>query len=391
MSEQHGLAILGSTGSIGVQALQVLADTETGFRPVVLTARSRTTELIAQARQWLPDVVVLGDANSAAIAREALHGLPIEVAYGPEALEEVVQRPTVHRVLNALVGSAGLLPTARAIQAGKDIALANKETLVVAGQWVMEQVAQTGVRLLPVDSEHSALFQCLTGEDPKTIERLILTASGGPFRGKSRTEVATVTPAQALRHPNWSMGAKITIDSATLLNKGLEFIEAYWLFSVEVRQIEVVIHPQSIIHSIVEFQDGSMKAQLSLPDMRLPIQYALTYPSRPLNRFPRLQFQDYPLLSFEPLDESVFRGVALAREALRLGGCQPCVLNAANEIAVQYFLNNQLTFLGIYSVIERALERFAYEPNTAHTPQELIAIDAEVRRFCLLDLLPSQR
>jgi 1-deoxy-D-xylulose-5-phosphate reductoisomerase len=388
MNEQHGLAILGSTGSIGVQALQVLAEAETGFRPVVLTARSRVAELIAQARKWLPEVVVVADAASAATVRAALHGLPIEVAHGATGLEEAVQRPTVHRVLNALVGSAGLLPTAKAIEAGKDIALANKETLVVAGQWVMQQVARSGVRLLPVDSEHSALFQCLTGEACPTIERLILTASGGPFRGKTRAELASVTREQALRHPNWSMGAKITIDSATLLNKGLEFIEAYWLFGVSIDQIEVVVHPQSIIHSIVEFRDGSMKAQLSLPDMRLPIQYALTYPHRPHNTFPRLQFQDYPVLSFEPLDETVFRGVALAREALRLGGCQPCVLNAANEMAVQYFLEERLPFLGIYSVIEQALQHFADSQNTALNPEDLIEIDAEVRRFCQLDLLP---
>ena len=297
---------------------------------------------------------------------------------GAAALAEVVTRPDVDLVLTALVGYAGLLPTVAAIRAGKDIALANKETLVVAGELITALVRQHGVRLLPVDSEHSAIFQCLVGEENNPIEKIILTASGGPFRGRDRAALASVTKAQALKHPNWDMGAKITIDSASLMNKGLEVIEAKWLFGLTNEQIEVVVHPQSIVHSLVQFEDGSLKAQLGLPDMKLPIQYALGFPARLRNDFPRFSFLDYPTLTFEAPDTHTFRNLPLAFAAMRRGGNAPCILNAANEVAVAAFLREQVSFLGMADVVESCLERVSYLASPLL--DDYIATDAETRR-----------
>ena len=311
--------------------------------------------------------------------RDALAGQPeTEVLAGAAALTEVAARPDTDVVLTAMVGYAGLLPTVAAIRAGKDIALANKETLVVAGQLITGLVQEHGVRLLPVDSEHSAIFQCLVGEEQNPIEKIILTASGGPFRGRSRAQLAQVTRAQALKHPNWDMGAKITIDSASLMNKGLEVMEAKWLFGLRNDQIEVVVHPQSIIHSLVQFEDGSLKAQLGLPDMKLPIQYALGYPQRLPNDFPRFNFLDYPQLTFEPADTTAFRNLALAFEAMRRGGNAPCILNAANEIAVAAFLRDEIGFLEMSDVVETSLARVSYLASP--TLDDYVLTDQETRR-----------
>ncbi len=361
------IALLGSTGSIGRQTLEVIAANAAYFEVEVLTAQNNADILIEQARQFKPNAVVIVNEDHYPAVKEALAGEPIKVYTGEDALGSVVQMDSVDLVVTALVGYAGLRPTIQAIEAGKAIALANKETLVVAGELITQLARTHRVNILPVDSEHSAIFQCLAGEVHNPVEKIILTASGGPFRGKRKEDLAQVTKAQALKHPNWSMGAKITIDSATLMNKGLEVIEARWLFGVSAAQIEVLVHPQSIIHSMVQFRDGSIKAQLGLPDMRLPIQYALAYPQRIANDFPRFDFAKYPSLTFEKPDTETFRNLELAFEALERGGNMPCVLNAANEVAVAEFLNDRLTFLGISEVVEQCLAKSPYvrEPGLA--------------------------
>jgi 1-deoxy-D-xylulose-5-phosphate reductoisomerase len=354
------IAILGSTGSIGTQALEVVRENPDRFKVAVITANRNASLLISQAKEFLPLKVVITETACFQEVKEALAGLPVGVMTGEDALEEVVASPEIDMVLTALVGFCGLKPTLAAIEAGKDIALANKETLVVAGELVMALAKKQGVKILPVDSEHSAIFQCLAGEEENEIERLYLTASGGPFRGKDRSYLAGATRENALRHPNWTMGAKITIDSATLMNKGLEVIEAKWLFGVDVSQIAVVVHPQSVIHSLVQFSDGSLKAQMGLPDMKLPIQYALGFPDRIRNNFPRFSFMDYPQLTFEQPDTFSFPNLELAYEAIRRGGNSPCVINAANEMVVAAFLNNEVGFLQMSEVIGRCMNRIAH-------------------------------
>jgi 1-deoxy-D-xylulose-5-phosphate reductoisomerase len=374
----RGIAILGSTGSIGTQALDVVRDQRDALHVEVLSAHSNADLLIAQALEFKPNVVVIGDDAKWKQVNDALFDAGIKVYSGAEALEQVVEVDGIDMVLTAMVGAAGLKPTLRAIDAGKHIALANKETLVVAGELVMGAARRKGVDIHPVDSEHSAIYQCLAGEFHNPIEKVILTASGGPFRGRTLDSLQGVTKAQALKHPNWDMGAKITIDSASLMNKGLEVIEARWLFDVTPDQIDVVVHPQSIVHSCVQFDDGSIKAQLGLPDMKLPIQYALTYPRRLKNEFPRFSFLDYPSLTFEQPDTKTFRNLALAFEALRQGGNAPAILNAANEIAVARFLRDEIEFLDLPRVVEHALERIAHQAKPSL--DDLVAADAEARR-----------
>ncbi len=349
------IAILGSTGSIGTQALEVIDQHPAIFKVEVLTAMNQADLLISQAIQYKPSHVVIGDESKYESVKTALSGLNIVVLAGAKSLEEVVTLNSVDIVLTALVGYAGLLPTVKAIQAGKPIALANKETLVVAGGLIMPLAKKMGVPILPVDSEHSAIFQCLMGESHNPIEKIILTASGGPFRGFTKDQLANVTRAQALKHPNWTMGAKITIDSASLMNKGLEVIEAAWLFDVEASQIEVVAHPQSIVHSLVQFEDGSIKAQLGLPDMKLPIQFALGYPNRIKSDFPRFDFRDYSSLTFEQADVDTFRNLGFAFKALDQGGNMACILNAANEIAVGAFLKEEIGFLQMSDLLEHCM------------------------------------
>ncbi|TAG56739.1 MAG: 1-deoxy-D-xylulose-5-phosphate reductoisomerase, partial [Runella slithyformis] len=331
---QKRLAILGSTGSIGTQALDVVAANPAAFAVEVLTAQNNAELLIEQAAQFRPNVVVIANKDRYDAVFAALDPLDIKVYAGDKAIADVVQMDSIDTVLTSMVGYSGLIPTLKAIEAGKQIALANKETLVVAGELVTGLARQKGVNIYPVDSEHSAIFQCLMGDFHNPIEKILLTASGGPFRGKSREQLLHVTKAQALKHPNWSMGAKITIDSASLMNKGLEVIEAKWLFGVNASQIEVVVHPQSIIHSMVQFEDGSIKAQMGLPDMRLPIQFALTYPNRLKADFPRFDFTKYPSLTFEKPDLQTFRNLQFAFDALERGGNMACIVNAANEVAV---------------------------------------------------------
>ncbi|MDJ0365476.1 1-deoxy-D-xylulose-5-phosphate reductoisomerase [Hymenobacter sp. H14-R3] len=377
-SSPKGLALLGSTGSIGTQALDVVREQRGRFRVAVLTAGRQWQLLVQQAQEFRPAAVVINDEFYQEV-KAALAGQPeTQVLAGAAALTEVVQRPDVVVVLTALVGYAGLAPTVAAIRAGKAIALANKETLVVAGELITKLVQEYGVPLLPVDSEHSAIFQCLAGEAQNPIEKVILTASGGPFRGRSTAELAHITKAQALKHPNWTMGAKITIDSATLMNKGLEVIEAKWLFNLRNDQVDVVVHPQSIVHSLVQFEDGSLKAQLGLPDMKLPIQYALGYPQRLRNDFPRFSFLNYPTLTFEAPDLATFRHLPLAYAAMQRGGTAACVLNAANEVAVAAFLQDQVSFLGMADVVADCLQRVPYlaDPTLA----DYAATDAEARR-----------
>jgi 1-deoxy-D-xylulose-5-phosphate reductoisomerase len=373
------VAVLGSTGSIGTQTLQVIAANSHLFAVHVLTAMNQAELLISQAKQFLPKQVVICNEALYSTVKEGLAKLPIEVLAGEAALAEVVTAPEIDIVLTALVGSVGLKPTVAAINSGKDIALANKETLVVAGELVMNLAKAKGVKILPVDSEHSAIFQCLVGEDYTQIEKVILTASGGPFRGKTRAELAHVTKAQALKHPNWVMGAKITIDSASLMNKGLEVIEAKWLFQVRTEQIEVVVHPQSIIHSLVQFTDGSMKAQMGLPDMKLPIHYALAYPNRLASDFERFDFLKYPNLSFQAPDTETFRNLQLAFKALHLGGNSAAVLNAANEIAVAAFLEDKIGFLAMSDLLEQCMETVTHIKNPSL--EALIATDAETREL----------
>ena len=359
------IAILGSSGSIGTQALEVIAANPTEFAVEVLTVYSNADLVIEQAIQFNPNVVVVVDNNAFIKVKNALGHLPIKVYGGAKSIEQVVQMESVDIVLTAMVGYSGLLPTISAIKAKKNIALANKETLVVAGALITQLARENGVNIYPVDSEHSAIFQCLAGEWDNKIEKIYLTASGGPFRGKTREELVHVTKAQALKHPNWSMGAKITIDSASLMNKGLEVIEAKWLFGLQNHQIDVIVHPQSIIHSLVQFEDGSMKAQMGLPDMKLPIQYAFTYPSRIKTEFPRFNFMDYPSLTFSPPDRSTFRCLDLAYEALDKGGNLACTMNAANEVAVAAFLEEKIGFLQIAELIENCMNIAPFDSNNA--------------------------
>ncbi|MDF2475829.1 MAG: 1-deoxy-D-xylulose-5-phosphate reductoisomerase [Sphingobacterium sp.] len=360
---KKGIAILGATGSVGTQALDVIRAFPDKFEAVVLTCGSNGELLIKQALEFKPKSVVVTDPIEYKKVKEALASQETTVLYGEEGLIEVVQYTEISIVLNAIVGSAGLKPTVVAIRSRKDIALANKETLVVAGELIMTLVKEYGVSMLPVDSEHSAIFQCLVGEDQNPIEKIYVTASGGPFRGKKREELLHVTKVQALKHPNWSMGAKITIDSASLMNKGLEVIEAKWLFDLSIDQVDVIVHPESIVHSLVQFKDGSMKAQMGVPDMKLPIQYALTYPARFENNFERFNFMDYPTLHFEKADRETFRNLALAYEALRAGGNKSCILNAANEVVVGAFLADKIGFLEMSDVIERTLEKVEFIAN----------------------------
>ena len=375
----RGIAVLGSTGSIGTQALEVIREQKESLHVEVLSANSSADLLVAQALEFRPNAVVIGDDSKWKQVNDALFDHGIKVYSGNEALEQVVETDGIDMVLTAMVGAAGLKPTMRAISAGKHIALANKETLVVAGELVMKAAQQRGVAIHPVDSEHSAIYQCLAGETHNPIEKVILTASGGPFRGRSLASLEGVTKADALRHPNWEMGAKITIDSASLMNKGLEVIEAKWLFDVDADQIDVVVHPQSIVHSCVQFEDGSIKAQLGLPDMKLPIQYALTFPRRLANDFPRFDFMDHPSLTFEQPDTETFRNLALAFSALKEGGNAPAILNAANEVAVARFLKEDIEFLDLPRVVEHALGKVSHQPQPSL--EDLLASDQEARRI----------
>lgn len=375
------IAILGSTGSIGTQALEVIEANPDVFSVEVLTAQNSADLLIQQAVKFNPKVVVIGNEALKEQVLSALSSLPIRVYSGEAALISVVESDTIDMVLTAMVGYAGLLPTIHAIKAGKNIALANKETLVVAGELITNLARENNVNIYPVDSEHSAIFQCLAGEENNPVEKIILTASGGPFRGKDREFLSAVTKQQALKHPNWSMGAKITIDSATLMNKGLEVIEARWLFDLSASQIDVIVHPQSIIHSMVQFEDGSMKAQMGLPDMKLPIQYALHYPYRLKSSFPRFDFTAYPSLTFEKPDMETFRNLAIAYEALEKGGNAACIINAANEIAVDAFLCDKIRFLEISDVIIECVAKINYIQNPAYA--DYVDTNEATRRFAL--------
>lgn len=378
-SSTKRIAIFGSTGSIGTQALDVIAAHPDKFCAEILTAQTNHELLISQALQFNPNCVVIGDESKYQKVKEALSGTETKVFAGEKALQEVASFDTYDMMLAAIVGYAGLKPTLAAIEKGKPIALANKETLVVAGEIIMQKALEKRVPILPVDSEHSAIFQCLVGEGRNRIEKIILTASGGPFFGKKPNFLVNVKRDHALQHPNWNMGAKITIDSATLMNKGLEMIEAKWLFNLKPDQIEVVVHPQSIVHSMVQFEDGSMKAQLGLPDMKLPIQYALTFPERMKNDFPRFSFKKYPSLTFEEPDFKTFRNLGLAIDALKGGGNKPCVLNAANEIAVWAFLKNRIGFLDITAVVEKTMDKIPFIKNP--TIDEYYESDGEARNF----------
>jgi 1-deoxy-D-xylulose-5-phosphate reductoisomerase len=359
-TQPKGIAILGSTGSIGTQALDVIKAAGDYFSVELLTANGNADLLIEQALAFNPNTVVICDESKYTYVKNALANTDVKVFSGIKSVCDCMQMSTVQTVITAMVGYAGLLPTIEAIKAGKNIALANKETLVVAGQLITDLAKQHAVNIYPVDSEHSAIFQCLTGEFHNKIEKIYLTASGGPFRGKKLHELNTVTRAQALKHPNWNMGAKITIDSATLMNKGLEVIEAKWLFALTPEEIDVIVHPQSIIHSIVQFADGSMKAQMGLPDMKIPIQYALTYPERIHNTFKRFNFLDYPQFTFEKPDVETFRCLGLAFEAIQKGGNVPCVLNAANEISVQAFLEDKIKFTDIARINEETIVKSSF-------------------------------
>lgn len=371
------IAILGSTGSIGTQALQVIEEHPDLYEVYAITANNRVDKLIEQARKFQPEAVVIANEDKYQQLKDALADLPIKVYAGAEALCEIVESGPVNIVLTAMVGYAGLKPTINAIKAGKTIALANKETLVVAGELITELAQQYRTPILPVDSEHSAIFQCLEMNNP--ISKVILTASGGPFRTFSMEQLATVTKEQALKHPNWSMGAKITIDSASMMNKGFEVIEAKWLFGVKPEQIEVVVHPQSVIHSMVEYMDGAVKAQLGVPDMRLPIQYAFSYPKRESLSGERLDFMKCNTLTFEAPDTKRFRNLAFAYEAMNRGGNMACILNAANEVVVAAFLKNQISFLGMSDVIEKTMNRVSFISNPTYN--DYVETDAIARRI----------
>lgn len=377
-TEKKNIAILGSTGSIGTQALDVIRANKDLFVAEVLTANGNADLLIKQAIEFNPNTVVIAEESKYQYVKEALSSFDIKVFAGNKAIAQVVQMEGINMVLAAIVGYAGLESTISAIKAGKQIALANKETLVVAGELVTKLAKEKGVNLYPVDSEHSAIFQCLAGEFHNPVEKIYLTASGGPFRGKDRGFLSTVKKDQALKHPNWDMGAKITIDSASLMNKGLEVIEAKWLFGLDPEQIDVIIHPQSIIHSIVQFTDGSMKAQMGLPDMKLPIQYALAYPQRIKSDFPRFNFFNYPQLTFEPADTKTFRNLALAFEAMNKGGNSPCILNAANEIAVDAFLRDEIGFLQMSDIVEKCLHSVHHVAKPDY--EDYVETDKETRR-----------
>jgi 1-deoxy-D-xylulose-5-phosphate reductoisomerase len=378
-SVKKRIAIFGSTGSIGRQALEVIDANSSAFSAEVLTAQSNDELLIKQALHFEPDMVVIGDDKKYPHVRAALAGRPIKVFAGEKALEEVAALDNYDMMLAAIVGFAGLRPTLRAIENGKAIALANKETLVVAGDIVMQKALECKAPIIPVDSEHSAIFQCLVGETRSRIEKVILTASGGPFLGKKPNFLVNVKRDHALQHPNWNMGAKITIDCATLMNKGLEMIEAKWLFNLQPDQVQVVIHPQSIIHSMIQFEDGSIKSQMGMPDMKLPIQYAFSFPRRLPSNFPRYDFRKPNTLTFEEPDTRTFRNLSLATEALHKGGNLPCVLNAANEIAVFAFLRNRIGFLDMTDLVERTMQEM---PFIAHpTLEEYFDSDGEARNF----------
>ena len=377
MTETKRVAILGSTGSIGTQTLEVIRQHPDQFTVEVLTAQNNCDLLISQALEFKPNAVVIGNESNYAAVKEALIPHDIKVFAGQKAIAQIVEMDTIDVVLTALVGYSGLIPTVNAIKARKPIALANKETLVVAGEIVTALARENAVNIYPVDSEHSAIFQCLVGEFHNPIEKIILTASGGPFRGKDKTYLETVTREQALKHPNWDMGAKITIDSASLMNKGLEVIEAKWLFGLETDQIEVVVHPQSIVHSLVQFEDGSIKAQLGLPDMRIPIQFALSYPHRFKSDFVRFDFMNYPQLTFEKPDMKTFRNLQLAFDALAKGGNAPCILNAANEIAVAAFLNREVGFLEMSDLIEETLVKATFISHPSL--EDYVETDREAR------------
>ena len=371
------IAILGATGSIGTQALDVIRANPTAYKVVVLTAQNNADLLIQQALEFSPEMVVIGCTDYFIKVQEALP--QVNVRCGEEALLDAVALPSVDFVLTALLGAAGLNPTIAAINAGKDIGLANKETLVVAGELVMSLARAKGVQIIPVDSEHSAIFQCLTGEDYANIEKIYLTASGGPFLGKDKDFLANVTVKEALKHPNWVMGAKITIDSASLMNKGLEVIEAKWLFGLAPEQVEVIVHPQSVIHSIVQFKDGSMKAQMGMPDMKLPIHYALAYPQRINSNFERFSFLKYPQLTFLPADTESFPNLNLAYAALAKGGNMPCIVNAANEVVVAAFLAGEIGFLEMSTVIEDCMKNITFEAQPSI--ENYLETDRETRIF----------
>jgi 1-deoxy-D-xylulose-5-phosphate reductoisomerase len=373
------IAILGSTGSVGTQSLEVIGENPSLFRAYVITAQNNAELLIQQALKSDPAYAIICNERYYPRVKEALASTNVIVLSGIEAINDIVTHPEIDVVLTAMVGFAGLEPTINAIKAGKDIALANKETLVVAGELITDLAKQHSVNILPVDSEHSAIFQCLVGEESDAVEKIILTASGGPFRGKSLEFLAGATREDALKHPNWVMGSKITIDSASLMNKGLEVIEAKWLFGLDVSQIDIIVHPQSVIHSMVQFRDGSIKAQMGVPDMKLPIQYALTYPNRIKNNFKRFDFINYPNLTFEKPDIKTFRNLALAFDALKQGGNMPCIINAANEIAVAGFLNNGLSFLAMSDVIEECMQKINFKAKPSLG--DYLNTDKETRIF----------
>ena len=371
------IAILGSTGSIGTQALEVISENKEAFSVETLTANNNADLLIRQAKLFKPNSVVIKNEEKYKLVNDALYSEGIKVYCGAKSIEDIVTSDSIDVVLTAMVGYSGLIPTINAIKKGKTIALANKETLVVAGKIITDLAKEYGSKILPVDSEHSAIFQCLAGEILNPIEKIFLTASGGPFRRKNTEFLQNVTKKQALTHPNWDMGNKITIDSASLMNKGLEVIEAKWLFDLRADQIDVVVHPQSIIHSAVQFRDGSIKAQMGIPDMKLPIQYALGYPKRIKNNFKRFSFFDYPNLTFEKADRKTFKNLDLAYKALDIGGNKACVLNAANEIAVEAFLNEKISFLKMSDLIANCMEKIIFVKNP--DLEDLIATDSETR------------
>ncbi len=373
------IAVLGSTGSIGTQTLQVIDAQKEFFEVEVLTANNNADLLIEQAIKYKPNSVVIANKEKYDYVSKALNNYPVKIYAGEESIAQIVQFDNIDIVLTAIVGIAGLLPTIKAIEAGKNIALANKETLVVAGELINKLIRENKASILPVDSEHSAIFQCLSGEINNAVEKIYLTASGGPFRKKDIDFLKTVTKEQALKHPNWDMGTKITIDSATMMNKGFEVIEAKWLFGLNSQQIDVIVHPQSIIHSIVQFEDGAMKAQMGLPDMKLPIQYALSYPQRLKSNFQRFNFLNYPNLTFEKPDLNKFKNLAIAYEALEKGGNVACALNAANEIAVDAFLKNKIQFLDITSIIEKTIGKTYFIKE--NTYKDYVETNSEARKI----------
>lgn len=388
MTNLKNIAILGSTGSIGTQALDVISGNPNLFRAYVITAQKSADLLIEQALQFKPAYAIICDESKYEYVKDSLAKTDVKVLAGINAITEIVTHSEINMVLTAMVGFSGLEPTIAAIKAGKNIALANKETLVVAGELITGLAKTHDVKILPVDSEHSAIFQCLTGEENNPIEKIILTASGGPFRGKDLDFLANVKREDALKHPNWVMGAKITIDSASLMNKGLEVIEAKWLFDLEAEQVDVIVHPQSIVHSLVQFEDGSLKAQMGLPDMKLPIQYAFAHPYRLKNNFKRFDFTDYPNLTFEKADSKTFRNLAIAFNALKQGGNMPCIINAANEVTVKGFLDNTVGFLAMSDIIETCMQKIGFVSSPLL--DDYLNTDKETRIFAqnLIEKMP---